>query len=183
MRKLILVASVLIVTLLASYLYYSGKEYELHFTERELQEQLSKGLPLTKRYLLIFEVTLDSPRVSLRDNENRIRAGLDITLNIHIGSEPLPIDGRIDASGTIRYENTSGEFYLSDPAIEDLTVQGVPDHYTDQVNKLLEKVLTEFYSERPIYRLDSEKMTQAATKMVLRSVEVSDEELVVTIGI
>ena len=82
-----------------------------------------------------------------------------------------------------RQENTSGEFYLSDPAIEDLTVQGVPDHYTDQVNKLLEKVLTEFYSERPIYRLDSEKMTQAATKMVLRSVEVSDEELVVSIGI
>ena len=150
MRNTIIALVALFALLLAAYFYFSTKGYELHFTETELRDRLNEGLPITKRYLFIFEVVLDSPRIKLTEGANRIGAGLNVTLNIQIGDTPLPIEGSVDASGTVRYESSSGEFYLDDPQIEDLAVEGIPGKYTDQIDGLLERVLVEFYSERPL---------------------------------
>ena len=184
MKKIVIGLIVLVVvTLGGAFYYFSGKEYQFRFSANQIQEKLNTKLPLTKSYLLIFQVTLDNPRVALEDGSRRVKAGLDIILNIWAGKEPKPLGGSVDVSGGIRYSSQTGEFFLTDPIIEHLAIQGIPDLYTQKVNSVLTKALAEYYASHPIYSLTATDTQQAAAKLVLKDVIVEKGELVVTLGI
>ena len=168
---------------IGTYLYFQGKEYTFRFTEAELQEKLAERLPLRKTYLFIFEVVLDDPRLELIEGSDRVNAGLDVTLNIRINDEPLPLGGELDVSGGVRYYAAEGQFFLTDPVIENLNVQGVPSKYTDRVNTILTKAIGEYYLDRPIYTLSSSDVKMATAKLLLKSVVVEKRVLIVTLGL
>ncbi len=110
MRKLLLgVLAIVAIGAVGTYLYFQGKEYTFRFTEAELQEELATRLPLSKTYLFIFEVLLDDPRLALVEGSDGVDAGLDVTVNIKINDEPLPLGGELDVSGGVRYEAPHGQ--------------------------------------------------------------------------
>jgi len=184
MKKISLVAIVVVLTVIAgAYFYFSGKEYILRIPENEIQQKMAEKLPLTKAYLFIFRVTLDHPRIELKNGSERINAGLDVILNLKLAEEAKPFGGSIDVSGGIKYAADEGEFYLTDPVIEDLSIQGVPEKYISKATKVLEKALADYYSTHPIYRLKTGDAKQAAAKLILKNVIIENEELVVTLGI
>jgi hypothetical protein len=185
MKKRIVTIFVLLVVAAVGggYYYFSGKEYVFRFSENQIREKLSTRLPLTKTYLLIFQVTLDNPRVSLLDNSKRVNAGLDIVLNIRFGGETRPLGGTIDASGEIKYVPATGQFFLTDPVIEHLAVHGIPDGYAEKVSSALTKALAAYYADHPIYSLTATDAKHAAARLVLKNVIVENHELVVTLGI
>jgi len=184
LKKVAIITSVILVLILAgAYLYFVGKEYEFRFSESEIQQTLETNLPLTRTYLIIIQVTLSNPRVQLENGSNRVNAGLDVGLNITINQNPEPLGGSIDVSGGVRYVSEDGQFFLSDPVIEQLHIQGIPDQYTDKANSALTKALAEFYREHPIYTLSAYDAKQAVARMVLKNVVVENKELVVTLGI
>lgn len=184
MRKILVVlAAVLLVGVLGVFLYLQGKEYTFRFTEAELQQKLAERLPISKTYLFIFEVVLDEPRLTLVEGSNRVNAGLDVTLNIYINDEPQPLGGELDVSGGVRYDAAEGQFFLTDPVIENLQVQGIPARYTDRVNSVLTKAIGEYYADRPIYTLDKSNVKTAAAKLVLKNVVVENSVLIVTLGV
>lgn len=117
--------------------------------------------------MFIFQVTLDNPKINLKDGSNRIDAGLDIILDIQISKENLPLGGTIDVSGGVKYLSEKGAFFLTDPRIERLSVQGIPEKYTEKVNWVLTKTLDEFYSKPPVYSLKFSDLKQLAAKEVL----------------
>ena len=179
----IAVIVLLAAVVMAVFYYFSGQEYVFRFTQAQLQEKLNTKLPQTKTYLLIFQVTLDQPRVALTNGSKRVGAGLDILLNLQVGNATKPLGGSVDVSGGIRYTAATGEFYLDDPVIERLRVQGIPELYATRVNTALTKALAEYYQEHPIYSLKATDTKQAAARLVLKDVRVENQELVVTIGI
>ena len=183
--RIFLLAGLIIVAIggIGTYLYFQGNEYRFRFTEAELQDKLAERLPLRKTYLFIFEVVLDDPRLELIEGSNRVNAGLDVTLNIKLNDEPLPIGGELDVSGGVRYEAADGQFFLTEPAIENLSIQGVPAKYTAKVNSVLTKAIGEYYLDRPIYTLKDSDVKNAAAKLLLKTVIVKDQVLIVTLGI
>jgi hypothetical protein len=184
MRKVAILAVFILVSLLVgTYYYFSGKEYVVRLTESEIHGKLEEKLPLTKTYLFIIQVTLNNPRVHLINGSSRVAAGLDVVFNITLNKNQKPLGGTVDASGGIIYLAEKGEFYLADPVVEDLKVQGIPNEYTEKVNKALTKALAEYYREHPIYTLHLTDMKQAAVRVVLKDVIVKDRELVITLGI
>ena len=184
MRKIgLFLAVFVLVSLVGTYFYFEGREYEFRFSEDDLRQKMSERLPIERTYLFIFQVVLDSPRITLVEGSDRVQAGLDVTLNIRINDEALPLGGSVDASGGVRYDSIEGEFYLTDPIVESLAVQGVPAKYTDRVNSVLTKAIAEYYEDRPIYTLRDSDVKQAAAKLVLKSVVVQDRLLVVTLGV
>lgn len=178
-----IIAALVVLLMIGGYVYLSGKEHVLRFSEPEIRGTLAKKLPFTKTYLFIFQVTLDNPRVLLENGSNRVNAGLDVTLNLTIDDNPDPLGGSIDVSGGVRYASETGEFFLTDPVIENLQIQGISSAYTDKANEALTKALGEWYAERPIYTLSDLDAKQIAVQMVLKDVVVENKELVVTLGI
>jgi hypothetical protein len=184
LKKGALIAVVIFVVLVAGTIFYfAGKEYVFRFSESEIQETLEKNLPLTKTYLFIIEVTLKTPRVQLENGSNRVNAGLDIELNITVDQNSKPLGGSIDVSGGVRYASDTGQFFLTDPNIEQLQIQGLSDEYADKANRALTKALAEYYSEHPIYKLSANDAKQLAVRMVLKNVIVENRELVITLGL
>ena len=146
---------ILITALSGTYYYFSGKEYVIQLSESDLQGKLEEKLPLTNTYLFIFQITLENPRVHLENGSNKVDAGLDVIFNITVGENPHPLGGTIDVSGGIVYLDEAGQFFLTEPVIENLSVQGVPSKYTKKVDIALTKALSEYYKTNPIYSLSS----------------------------
>jgi len=179
---LIFIATIFLISI-GVYFYFSDKEYVFSFSESQIREKLATKLPLNKKYLLFFEVRLDNPRVSLTNGSNRVAAGLDVILNIWIDKNPKPLGGSIDATGGIKYVKDSGEFFLTEPVIEHLSMQGIPDKYTKKVNLVLTKALSEYYDSHPIYVLKPIDVKKAAARLVLKNVIIKNQNLVVVLGI
>lgn len=174
---------ILIAVAAGTYYYFFGKEYIVRLTEPEIQEKLEEKLPLTKTYLFIINVTLDNPRVNLQDGSSRVSAGLDVVFNITLNKNPKPLGGKVDASGGILYLAEKGQFFLTNPVVENLDVQGIPRQYTDKANIALSKALAEYYENHPIYTLHATDVKQAAARMILKNVIIENRELVVTLGL
>jgi hypothetical protein len=121
--------------------------------------------------------------VRLENGSRRARAGLDVIFNITLDNNPKPLGGTVDVSGGIRYLAEKGQLFLTDPVVEGLAVQGIPQHHTDRANMALTKALAEFYEKHPIYTLHAADAKQAAARMILKDVAVENSELVVTLGI
>ncbi len=184
MKKIISVIGIFLVLVLAGvYFYFSGKEYVVEIPEAEIRAKIAEKIPLTKSFLLIFRVDLKNPRIELVNGSNRINGGFDVVLNIRLGKEAKNLGGSLDISGGVRYVPESGEFYLNDPIIENLSVTGIPNIHEKSVTKGLSKILSEFYAEHPIYTLDGFKAKESAVKMILKNIVVEEKSLVITLGI
>jgi Protein of unknown function (DUF1439) len=184
MKKIVgIIVFLLVVSLVGAYFYFSGKEYIIRIPEKDIQVKMNEKLPITKSYFLIFQVTLENPRVMLEEGSNRVNAGLDTILNITVENQPKPLGGSLDISGNIKYVDESGEFYLVDPVIEKFNIQGIPEIYTDKANSVITKALSEFYAKHPVYTLSALNAKESAAKMVLKKIIIENKELVVTLGI
>jgi len=184
MKKLVLVTIVVFIALLSgSYYYFSGKEYVVKLSESDIQSKLEAKLPLTKTYLFIIQVTLKNPRVHLENGSSRVGAGLDVVLNINLNKSSKSLGGTLDVSGEVVYLAEKGQFFLTNPIIESLTIQGIPPKYTDKTNKALTKTLAEYYKKHPLYTLRVTDTKQVLAKMVLKNVNIENQELVVILGI
>jgi hypothetical protein len=178
-------ASVLVLPLIfaaVAFYYFHGKEYVYVIPEEALQEKLAASFPVTKSYL-IFQITLDHPRVSLHDGSGRVDAGIDTVVNIRVGQEPNPLGGSFDVSSGIRYVPESGEFFLTDPDIRRFAIQGVPDRYAKTVNEIMTKALADYYASHPVYKLSEIDVKHLAIRLTLKRVVVKDRQLIVTLGV
>ena len=184
MRRAIASAVLVLIALFcAAYFYLYGREFVYRLTEPQIQEALAARMPIQKTYLLIVQVTLDHPRIVLVEGSDRVKAGLDVTLNFRLGDAALPLSGLVDVSGGIRYEPNEGRFYLADPVVERLQMQGIPEKYASRVSAALTQAIADYYATRPIYTLNAVDARQAAAKMVLKSVVIEHQQVVVTLGI
>jgi len=184
MKKIALIFITLVLLVGGSvYFYFFDNEYIIRINETQIREKLQSKLPLTKRYFLIVELTLDNPRVSLKNGSSRVYAGLDAILNIKINQHPEPLGGTIDISSGVRYITETGEFFLADLKIESLQIQGIPEKFQSKVNQAISVALTEYLQKNPIYTLKRTDLKKATVRAVLKRVSVENRELVIVLGI
>ena len=179
-RVIVIAAALALAAVAGLLLHFAGKEYVYRFSEAQLQQKLGERLPLTRRFLVFFEVTLSQPRLHLQDGADRVAMGIDVALGLGNNG---PLGGSIDVSGGVRYDGGLGAFFLTDPVIERVAVQGIPEKYAGKAREALTMALAAYYAERPIYTLNATDARQAAGRLVLRKVGIENRELVVTLGL
>lgn len=166
----------------AAYWYLVGKTYELRITQAQLEQKLADKLPLTRSYPL-WSVTLDRPRLHLNEESDRIQLGLDVTLALQAGAIRPPMQSEIDLSAGISYDQQLGAFFLTDPVIERLRLEGVEDKRMNVANVVLSKAIAAYFRERPIYTLSSSDQRQRLARMVLQQVKVENGGVVIVMGL
>jgi len=184
MHRFLLPASLLLIAAFAAaWFYFRGEDYVVRLREEDIRQQLDRQLPLKRTFLRIFEVELAHARVQLHDGSDRIDVGVDVQLSLHIGHETRPLGGSVDLETGIRYEPANGGFYLTDPLVKRLDLQGVPAEYEARAQRVVGEVLREFLRLRPVYTLRAVDAKRAAARLLLERVVVENRELVVTLGI
>ncbi len=176
-------AAALFVIFVGAYLFMTEEGFVYRISEGQIRSKMSEKLPLTKAYLYVFEVTLDNPRVELIEGTDRVKAGIDVGLNLLIGGQDEPLGGTVDASSGIRYVPETGQFFLTDPHVEDLEIDGVPAAYAIQLNSVLTTALTEYYQSRPIYSIEGKETKDVLARLLLKDVTVENKKLVIRLGL
>ena len=182
-RFLVLTICILILALGGAFLYLRARKYDVTITQTQIDDALKARFPVSKTYLLIFRITYSNPKVRLLPDTNRIEIGLDAELNIKLPKEPKTLGGTALVTSGITYRSESHQFFLSEPEINKLTIQGIPQEHLDKATQLASTAAREFLQERSIYTLKATDAKTTTTKLLLKNVEVKSSEVHATLGL
>ena len=182
-RRIITLLIALAVLLGGAFLYFKGKRYEVVISQSQIDSSLAEKFPVTKRHLFIFSATYSNPQVTLLDHDDKIQVGMDVTLKIRLNDEPKDLGGGCTITSNIRYEPETHEFYLDNAQIDRLEIQGIPAKYIDQVTQFVSDEAKAFIESKPIYRMTAKDSKSVAAKMLLKEVDVTEQEIHIYLGI
>ncbi|WP_269523469.1 DUF1439 domain-containing protein [Coraliomargarita parva] len=184
MKRALIFATILaFVLLIGSYFYFKGKRYQVVIPQETIDLALAEQFPMSKAYLLVFEIHYSNPQVTLLETSDRIQIGLDATLNIRINGEAKHLGGGATLTTAVRYEGGTQSFYLDDAEFDRLEVQGIPEKWLDQVTTFAAKAAREFIDSSPVYRLEAKDAKTATAKLLLKNFEVREQAIHLTLGI
>ena len=184
MKKFILFASVVIVlVLVAALVFLKGKGHEIRITEQQIDAKLAEMFPAEKTYFAIFHLTLTNPEVTLLPESDRIQVELAAILNLRIPGQSRDLGGMLLVTSGIRYDHEEKAVFLTDPVIEKIQIEGVPQKHLEKVSAVATKAAGDFLISQPIYRLEGTDAKTTAAKLLLKNVEVKEQEIVLSLGI
>ena len=207
MKRRVILAICIIVLAIIGYVSFSPRlRYDVTITQSQIDAALRKHFPVSKNYYRIFRVTYSNPRVTLLPNTSRIEVGLDVELEIDLLVKSMKLGSGAIATSGIIYRNDTHQFFLSDPRIDKLTFQWVPQVGVDAVGDLARKsadklnsygisteqitrvtesataLAIERLQQYPVYTLHAKDAKSAAAMTMVKDVEVRGNELHVTLG-
>jgi hypothetical protein len=144
-------------------------------SQEQLQEKLDHAFPLERRYLYVFTVTLQHPKITLEEGSNRVAFQIEATTNVDIKEQPFEGRGRV--SGEIRYKSQTGEFYLENAVIEELDLAGLPDKYRIPLQLTASLGMGELLHKHPFYTLNPDKFKNLLMRLTLQQVIVEAGKL------
>lgn len=152
--------------------------YEIRLTEKQLQQEVDARMPVTQQQGL-FTLVLSNPVVTLVAGDERLRISTDARLLSEIG---LQSRGKVTLDGKIRYEKSNYSFYLDEPVIRQLSIDGVPPSAEPQLIQLAQQALVPALKDQPVYTLSDQEMTQNMARMMLKSMRITSDAVVLDIG-
>ena len=180
MKKIFLLL-VLVIMAAAGYFgwQFVQKGFSIDITQEQIQAQLTPKFPIQKN-ILLANITLSDPKVTLKESSDRVFIGANVAVTVP--TQPKA-SGATTLSGKVVYAPEQGAFVLSDMRVEELKVPGVSSQILEKASALISEVGAQVLNRFPIYTLDPNDRTQKLAKSVLKSVNVVNGKLRVSLGI
>jgi len=127
-------------------------------TRDELQAQISRHFPVTKRYAELFAVTLRDPQLAFDAAANRAA----VTANMEIASpllQPSSVAGIVAISSALRYDAVARALRLVEPRAERLELQGVQGSDAKRLQRIGGVVAQELLRDYPLRTFTPEELT------------------------
>lgn len=174
MKKLRLLASFIGASLMHLSVIASEMEYEVEFKQSQIQEQIDSLMPVSKQSMMA-EIEVKAVQLTLLDKNDRV--ALNAELNVKtVGS--FETEAKLGMESGLRYEPTSGSFFLQDVKVLNVHAEQIPQSIQPQVASLAEQVLNQVLEGYPIYTLDSSEVNQHLLKSSLTAIKVRDQKLI-----
>jgi hypothetical protein len=126
-------------------------------SEQQLAALISRQFPFNSRYLEVFDIVLDAPRVRLMPAENRIGTELGYTLGAGLFTS-RQFQGALNLSYGLRFDATDQTVRLADVRVENFEVPGVPSAYASRANRLGGLLAEGLLKDFVLYRLKPEDL-------------------------
>jgi hypothetical protein len=183
LRSIIVLICLIALALAAAAVWYlHGRRYDVVITQQQIDQALQAKFQMSKTYLAIFEIEYSNPHVILLPATDRIEVGLDAELNMRLGSQTKKLGGTVTATTGLSYRSETNQFFLSDPKIENMSIQGVPQKYMDKVTSLSSNTVREYLQKYPVYTLRGKDTKTATLKLLLKDVQVRSNEVHAIMG-
>lgn len=132
-------------------------------------------MPLENRYLGLFDVRLENPRLSL--------AGGRLGLNLDAGVKPIfgnTFRGGLALSGVPRLDLDKNAVLLGQVQLDRLAVDGMPANMGDQLTRLGNALAQRFASDVPIYSFNPSQFELAGMRFQPTNINTSAQGLVIS---
>lgn len=156
----------------------SALDYTQEITEQEIQEKVSALMPLEKKRYFVT-VKISDPKIDLIKEINEV----GILANIEVIA-PGGIKGRgeVMIQGALDYDAKKGAFYFNQPKIVSLKIDQVPTDFIPDIQALAQTALTKALASYPVYKFKDDNLKHRLAKSVLKSLQVQDEKLLITLS-
>lgn len=163
--------------------YLHGKRLTVRITQAQIREQLATRFPVERTVLLLLRWRLTDPQVTFLPERQRVVVGLDAHLNARLDGQREDLGGRIEVETALRYDVERGAFFLVDPVITKLSIDGIPEAHVMRAQDSVRGLLAEAFAQRPVYTLRRTDLAQGAARTVLKDVRIEADTIVVTLGL
>jgi Protein of unknown function (DUF1439). len=153
--------------------------YTISLTASDIQQSLHRTLPISKSKLLVT-ATVRTLDVEFMEGGNQIVLSPKVDLSI-VGQSALR--GRAVVAGQIRYAPDTGEFFLDQPKVAVVAIEGLPESLRATVEEVIARCAEGYLATAPVYRLKQTDFKQSLAKMVMKSVRTRNGRLEIVIGI
>lgn len=162
-------ATALVIALILS---TTAHAYDLLITEQQLQDTLNQQLPYRHNGQWM-SLSITQAQLDLLGEDNRVALQNDFILVSQLG---LQSRGNLHAEGTVRFDNDQKAFFIDEPIIKDVDIEGVPEQFKASVIQLAQQTLSPALSERPVYVLRDEGNEKLA-RMLLKTLEITENDV------
>uniref|UniRef100_B8HQE7 DUF1439 domain-containing protein n=1 Tax=Cyanothece sp. (strain PCC 7425 / ATCC 29141) TaxID=395961 RepID=B8HQE7_CYAP4 len=156
-------------------IFLSTWTHNIVIPESRLQEMVQQYFPIEQNIMFFLNIKLENPQIMLENNSDRIKFKLDID-----GSSPLGSDlqGTGLVSGKVSYVKETGEFFIVEPQIENIQVQGMPADLFSRFDQTANQLLQDYLQRQPVYKITSDTFPTYLVRLTLKEVEVKDQNLI-----
>ena len=120
--------------------------------QARLQELIARRFPIDKRVLDAINLTVDSPRLSLQPESNRI--AIELALRAESGGAVAArAVGSLLVSEGLRYEASDNTVRLVDVRVERFTIDGLPGNWQRQLDRLGKPLAKALLEDQVLYTL------------------------------
>ena len=174
------VGCLLVIVVVLGLILTGNIRHTITLSAADIQSALQNKFPVDKKEL-IFTARFSDPTAKIDATSGRVTLG--ILLKVSSFGATLAT-GKGEATGELRYEPKTGEFFLESPevTIDDLDLVRLAERDKPKATKMLEQGLQEYFAKMPIYRLDDKDSKFVFARRVLKSMKVQDGKLEIELG-
>ncbi|MBE0587610.1 MAG: hypothetical protein IH617_06145 [Hydrogenophaga sp.] len=126
-------------------------------SEKRLMEVIARQFPRSNRYLELFDVTLDTPRLRLMPVENRIGTQLDFTVGMPL-VETRTQRGTLSLSYGLRLEPSDNTVRLTDVRLENMLLPDVAPVHAARFKRLGGALVEGLLPDLVVHRIKPEDL-------------------------
>jgi Protein of unknown function (DUF1439) len=126
------------------------------FSQQQVQDAVQRKFPYQRTLSQVFSVALTNPVVGFLPDANRV----SVRLNAHLASPFLqqPVDGVFTLSSELAYDAASRSVVLKSPTVDNISVSGDAQAYTQQINEGAAVLATQLLTNYPIYTFKPDQL-------------------------
>ncbi|CAB3683821.1 MULTISPECIES: DUF1439 domain-containing protein [Paraburkholderia] len=126
------------------------------FSQQQVQDAVQRKFPYQRTVSQVFDVALTNPVVGFLPDANRVSVKLDARLASPF--MPQPVDGVFTLSSELAYDAASKSVVLKSPSVDNVSVSGQAQAYTQQINAAAAVLATQLLTNYPIYTFKPEQL-------------------------
>jgi len=151
---------------------------DVEFPLAKLQQSMDKRLPFSQRYMGLFEVTANKAQLALPAGQGRLSIDTDVTVALPMLGKSW--SGKMEISGVLALDNPHNAVTLTEPRLDQLTLNGVDKTYAAQVTQIGNLLAGQLLNQVPLYTFKPEDLRYAGVAFMPTRIATKPEQLVVT---
>ncbi|MEQ1842535.1 MAG: DUF1439 domain-containing protein [Verrucomicrobiales bacterium] len=157
--------------------------YPISIPESQINAAMAKSFPVTQTFLKLIDLTYSDPKITLRPGSDRVQLDLNAKLNIKLLPGARDLKGTCTVESGVRYQAGTRQFFLADPVIKKLAIDGLPPDYVDRVTMIALELTRSRLEAFPIYTVESSHPAVTAAAVLVKDVRVSNGAIQVILGL
>ena len=151
------------------------EQREVIVSADKLSELLARRLSVDKKVLDWVQLKTGKPEVVLDPQSQRLRVELDLTLTHPFSSRP--VNGRAGISGGLAFDAATRTVMLTQPRIERLDIDAVPQALRNPAERLGAALGSELLDQYPLVTLEPRQLTAFGQEYRVLGFDIAPEGL------